>query len=355
MVTLGNKTLCSGCFSPVKKEPCKKCGFSEESYTPDNVALPCGSVLMGSFLIGGVIGKGGFGITYRAYDVKYGRVIAIKEYFPIELAVREQGGTALAVRDRKSAEMFRHGAEKFYNEASFVAKFSGNPNIVKVYQFFYENNTAYFTMEYLDGMTLKDYVTRCGCVNPGQAVNIADKIAYALCEAHRSSVLHRDVSPDNIMLCRDGNVKLLDFGAARQVFPEGSQLLSVILKPGFAPLEQYMRNGKQGEWTDVYSLAASVFYGLTGQIPEDPQSRFEEDSRMDSGLSGIQPDLRNVICYGMKIRYAERYQTTEEFRAALANVPIRRQEVRLPRVIPEATEAEKQNPVKKLLARLFGG
>lgn len=355
MVTIGNKLLCSGCFSPIKKEPCKKCGFSEESYKPDNIVLPCGTILMGNFLIGGVIGKGGFGITYRAYDFKYGRVIAIKEYFPIEFAIRANDGTGITVRDRKSAEMFKHGAEKFYNEASFVSQFSDNPNIVKVYQFFYENNTAYFTMEYLIGMTLKDYVSRCGTISAGQAVNIADKIANALCEAHRHNVLHRDVSPDNIMLCSDGSVKLLDFGAARQVYPEGSQLLSVILKPGFAPLEQYMRNGRQGEWTDIYSLGASVFYGLTKQIPEDPQSRFEEDSGMDNSKYNIQPDLWNVIYNAMQIRYADRYQTTAEFREALANIPIRRQTVKIPMIIPEATEAEKHNPIKQLLAKLFGG
>ncbi|MCM1578463.1 MAG: serine/threonine protein kinase [Ruminococcus sp.] len=354
MVTLGNKLLCSGCFSRIKKEPCKICGFSEESYTPDNIALPCGSILMGNFIIGSVIGKGGFGITYRAYDVQTEAVIAVKEYFPIELAVREKDGTGLMVRDKKSAEMFKHGAQKFYNEASFVSGFSGNPNIVRVYQFFYENNTAYFTMEYLSGMTLKDYVTNCGAVTAGQAVNIADKVANALCEAHKSNVLHRDVSPDNIMLCRDGSVKLLDFGAARQVFPEGSQLLSVILKPGFAPLEQYMRSGRQGEWTDIYSLGASIFYGLTKKIPEDPQSRFEEDSAMDNAVYNIQPDLWNVIVNAMQIRFADRYRTTAEFREALANIPIKRQEVKLPKTAVQG-EAVKESAVKKLLAKLFGG
>lgn len=355
MVTIGNKTLCSGCFSPIKKEPCKKCGFSEESCPPDGIALPCGTILMGNFIVGRVLGKGGFGITYLAYDVKYGKIIAVKEYFPIEFAVREPNGTGITVRDRKSAEMFRHGAEKFYNEASFVSRFSGNPNIVKVYQFFYENNTAYFTMEYLTGMTLKDYVIRCGTVAAGQAVNIADKVADALCTVHSENILHRDVSPDNIMLCRDGSVKLLDFGAARQVFPEGSQLLSVILKPGFAPLEQYMKKGKQGGWTDIYSLGASIYYALTKQIPEDPQNRFEDDSDMENNKYNIQSDLWAVIYKSMMIRYADRYQTAAEFIEALAGVPIRRQEVKIPKVIPEATEAEKQNPIKQLLAKLFGG
>lgn len=352
MVTIGNKKLCSGCFAALKKKPCKKCGFSEESYLPDNMVLPCGTILMGNFIIGNVIGKGGFGITYLAYDVKYGKVIAVKEYFPIELSLRESNGTGLMVRDKKSAEIFKHGAEKFYNEASFVAKFSGNPNIVQVYQFFYENNTAYFTMEYLSGMTLKDYVSRCGTITEGQAVNIADKVANALCEVHAGNILHRDVSPDNIMLCRDGSIKLLDFGAARQVFTEGSQLLTVILKPGFAPLEQYMKKGKQGEWTDIYSLGASIYYGMTKQIPENPQDRNLDDSDMENNKYRIQPDLWNVIYKAMMIRYADRYQTTAEFREALANVPIRRQEIKIPKEPPRSTEEE--SPIKKLLAKLFG-
>lgn len=355
MVTIGNKTLCSGCFSALKKEPCKKCGFSAESCPPDGITLPCGTILMGNFIIGRVLGKGGFGITYIAYDVKYDKIIAVKEYFPIELSLREHDGTGLMVRDKKSAELFKHGAEKFYNEASFISKFSGNPNIVRVYQFFYENNTAYFTMEYLTGMTLKDYVNRCGTITAEQAVNIAEKIANALREVHSENVLHRDVSPDNIMLCRDGSVKLIDFGAARQVFPEGSQLLSVILKPGFAPLEQYMKKGKQGEWTDIYSLAASIYYALTKQIPENPQNRFEDDSDMETNKYNIQPDLWNVIYKAMMIRYADRYQSTSEFIEALSSVKIKRREVKIPKVIPEATEAEKQSPIKQLLAKLFGG
>ena len=354
MVTLGNKMLCSSCFSPIKKEPCKKCGFSEESYQAENMVLPCGSILMGNFVIGKVLGKGGFGITYLAYDVKYQKVIAIKEYFPIELAVRGADG-GLMVRDRKSAELFKTGVAKFYNEASFIAKFSDNPNIVKVYQFFYENNTAYFTMEYLTGMTLKDYVGFCGPLTVGQAVSVAEKAASALKDIHRENVLHRDVSPDNIMLCSDGSVKLLDFGSARQVFPEGSQLLSVILKPGFAPIEQYMRKGKQGEWTDIYSLAATIYYGLTRQIPEDPQSRIEDDSDMENNKYNIQPDLWNIIHKAMSVRYSDRYLTTAELCEALAGLRIKRQNVKIPQKLPQMQSADQDSPLKKLLAKLFGG
>ena len=354
MVTLGNKLLCSGCFSPIKKEPCKRCGFYEPNYVPDNMVLPVGTILMGNFLIGKVLGKGGFGITYLAYDVKFDKIIAIKEYFPIELAMRAAGETGLTVRDRQSAELFKKGVTKFYNEASFVAKFAKNPNVVKVYQFFYENNTAYFTMEFLTGMTLKDYVMKCGTINAEQALYIADRIAYAFQDLHGDNVLHRDVSPDNIMLCTDGSVKLLDFGSARQVFPEGSQLLSVILKPGFAPIEQYMRKGKQGPWTDIYSLGASLYYGLTRQIPENPQNRIEDDSDMENNIYNIRPELWQLIYKSMMVKYTDRYSSTEEFCQALASIPLKRHGIKLPSKLP-ATGGDEDNPIKRLLAKLFGG
>lgn len=353
MFTIGNRQLCSSCFSAIKKEPCRKCGYCSDSYVPDNMVLPVGSILMGNFLIGRVLGKGGFGITYQAYDVKYDYHIAIKEYFPIELALRAAGETGLVARDKKSSELFKKGVEKFYNEAGFVSAFNDNPNVVSVYQLFYENNTAYFTMEYLSGITLKDYVLNVGVITPEQAVYIADNIANALVDVHSKSVLHRDVSPDNIMLCRDGSVRLLDFGAARQVFPEGSQLLSVILKPGFAPLEQYMRKGKQGEWTDVYSLGASLYYALTTHIPDDPQNRFEDDSDFERFMYNVPLELKYVIKRAMQVKYTDRYQSSREFADALAAVPIRRRSVRVPTEL--SPKADSDNPIKKLIAKLFGG
>lgn len=309
---------------------------------------------MGNFLIGKVLGKGGFGITYLAYDVKFDKMIAIKEYFPIELAIRVKGETGLAVRDKEAAQLFKKGVTRFYNEASFVAKFAHNQNVVKVYQFFYENNTAYFTMEFLTGVTMKDYVSRCGTLTAGQALYVADMISYAFRDLHRENVLHRDVSPDNIMLCSDGGVKLLDFGSARQVYTEGSQLLSVILKPGFAPIEQYMRSGKQGEWTDIYSLGASLYYSLTKQIPENPQNRLEDDSDMENNKYNIRPELWALIYKAMMVKYTERFSSTEEFCQALAAVPIKRQGIRIPNKLP-AEGADEDNPVKKLIAKLFGG
>lgn len=221
--------------------------------------------------------KGGFGITYLAYDITTGKKAAIKEFYPYGLALRTAGNPTVAVTTSENASVFKSGAERFYEEAKLVSRFNGNPNIVAVHEFFYENDTVYFSMEYLSGHTLKQHIQEHGTLNPGQALFIAQNVSNALMAAHSASVLHRDISPDNIMLCSNGEVKLIDFGAARQVVAEHSQSFSVILKPGFAPLEQYKKKGNQGPWTDIYSLGSTLYYALTEDIPEDPMTRLDDE------------------------------------------------------------------------------
>ena len=322
MIKLGNKKLCESCFAETASEKCAFCGYDKHTAVADPTVLPCGSILMGRYIVGRVIGKGGFGITYLAYDSKMEKVIAIKEFYPFGLAIRTTGNPTVSVTNSEAASVFKNGAEKFYNEAKLVSKFNGNPNIVSVYEFFYENDTVYFTMEYLRGETLKSYVNNHGKLTPGQAVFVADAVSNALMAAHSSKVLHRDISPDNIMLCNDGTVKLLDFGAARQVMAEKSQSLSVILKPGFAPLEQYQKKGKQGPWTDIYSLGASLYYAMTLDTLEDPMTRMEEDSDFLSNFHNIDENLWSVIEKATMLRIADRYADIFEFRKGLESTQI---------------------------------
>ena len=286
MITLNNKKLCENCFSEISSEPCPHCGFEKSTHRQDPIALVPGSILNQRYMIGGVIGKGGFGITYLAYDIKLDARVAVKEYYPMGLALRNPGNTLVTVSSRETEKSFRTGAEKFYNEAKMVAKFNGNPNIVSVHDFFYENDTVYFIMGYLQGQTLKSYLNNKK-ITEGQAVNIFDQISNALLAAHGMNILHRDISPDNIMLCDDYSIRLLDFGAARQVVAEQSQSLSVILKQGFAPLEQYQQKGKQGPWTDIYALGATIYTSLTGEMLTDPMSRLEDDSEYAGNKFGI--------------------------------------------------------------------
>lgn len=247
MFQTDGKTLCEYCFSEIKKEPCPVCGYRKADFLRDPALLSPGSVLAGKYVIGAPLGKGGFGTTYLAYDLKRGACVAVKEYFPLGVAARTADQTTVASAREEDAPAFSVGMEKFFEEAKLVSRFNGNPNIVSVYEFFYENGTAYFSMEYLKGVELKKYLRLRGTrLTDGETLFLAEKLTDALLIAHSMNVLHRDISPDNIMLCDDGNVKLIDFGAARQVVAEQSKSLSVILKQGFAPLEQYQRHGKQG-------------------------------------------------------------------------------------------------------------
>ncbi len=316
MITVNNRNICENCFTETNISPCPRCGFDIYTYRQDPIALKLGSVLNQRYLIGGVIGKGGFGITYLAFDLKLDTKLAVKEYYPVGLALRSPGTTKVSVSNEKSEEPFRNGAEKFYNEAKMVARFNGNPNIVSVHDFFYENDTVYFTMGYLEGETLKSYLQH-GKVTEGQALKIMQDISNALLVAHSANILHRDISPDNIMICEDGSIKLLDFGAARQVMAERSQSLSVILKQGFAPLEQYQKKGRQGPWTDIYALGATIYNALTGELIDDPMTRFDNDTVLMDNDHGISPEFWNVLKKCLMLRIEERYQDVPKLKKDL--------------------------------------
>ncbi len=318
MIQINNKQICESCFAEITAEPCSSCGFNKSTYVNDPSVLPCGSILMGRYIVGKMLGKGGFGITYLAYDIKTDKTVAVKEFYPNGLAHRASGNPTVTVSTSEDASVFQNGAEKFYSEAKLVAKFNGNPGIVSVYEFFYENDTVYFSMEYLHGKTLKKYIDENGVITEAQAVSIADSVSSALLAAHSANVMHRDISPDNIMLCDDGTVKIIDFGAARQLVSQGSQNLSVILKQGFAPIEQYQKKGKQGPWTDIYSLGATLYYALTLDTIDDPMSRMESDEEYQSNKHGISEPLWEIIRTSTMLKAADRYQDIFLFRNALS-------------------------------------
>lgn len=331
MIEINGKRFCENCFEEASGAVCKACGFNSEDNAPDPSMLAPGSVLQNRYVVGRVIGKGGFGITYLAFDALVGRKIALKEYFPYGVAQRTATSAEVAVTSAESAEAFKLGAEKFYNEARLVAKFNGNPNIVGVYDCFYENGTVYIAMEYLRGQTLKEYIRDNGLLKTPQALFIAKTICGALVVAHSAAVLHRDISPDNIIICDNGDIKLIDFGAARQVVAEHSQSFSVIIKPGFAPPEQYRKKGNQGPWTDVYSLGTTLYFTLTGDIPEDPSARFDDDDTFKENQFDIDPALWEIITKATKLKADDRYADAYELKKALDLVSIQPE----PLIIPE--------------------
>lgn len=335
MVEINGKHFCENCFEETTSSVCAHCGYDPSAAVNDPTMLAPGSILLGKYIVGKVIGKGGFGVTYLAYDASAGRKAAIKEFFPYGVALRAAGTSTVTVSSMDNANAFKLGAEKFYDEAKLVSRFNGNPNIVGVYEFFYENDTVYFAMEYLQGHTLKEHINTNGTISVPQALFIAQNVANALMAAHSSSVLHRDISPDNIILCDNGDVKLIDFGAARQVVAEHSQSFSVILKPGFAPLEQYQKKGKQGPWTDIYSLGATLYFALTGDIPEDPMTRLDDDTEFSSNRFGINSEMWDIIYKAAMLRTEDRYSDIFEMKNALGKVSFQPEPITVPKINAE--------------------
>lgn len=322
--------LCKNCFSHIGKraDKCPVCGYVKGSGSEPSV-LPRGARLAGRYILGGSIGRGGFGITYLAYDTKDEKTVAVKEYFPSMLA-RRGSGRHVIPNSEKNAEQFNIGAEKFFDEAELVRRFNGNPNIVSIYECFYENNTAYYVMEYLDGITLENYVKKYGTLNSAQTLYIADKITMALVVLHSGEVLHRDISPDNVMLCKDGNVKLIDFGAARQFLTEDSFGYTVIMKTGFSPMEQYSQSSSPDIRSDIYSLGTLLYYALTGNVPESPYKRLEDDSAFCKNTANAHGGLQSVIGKAAAVLPSERYKSAEEFRSALSKLDINAAAVAVP-------------------------
>lgn len=339
MIEINGRKLCENCFEPITGTVCKSCGFNPEDNAPDPSLLAPGTVLINRYVIGRTIGKGGFGVTYLAYDALIGKRIAIKEYFPYGPAQRVTGSAEMSVTSADSEETFRQGAEKFYNEAKLVSRFNGNPNIVGVYDCFYENSTVYMAMEYLEGCTLKDYIREHGVLSAPKALFAAKSIAGALIVTHSANVLHRDITPDNVILCKNGDIKLIDFGAARQVVTELSQTLTAILKPGFAPPKQYNKKGNQGPWTDIYAVGTTLYFMLTADIPDDPSARFDEDDTFKENTYDIDPALWEIIAKATKLKMNERYADAYELKKALDAIDIKPE----PIIVPEASTLGEQN------------
>lgn len=286
---------------------------------------------MNTYLIGTAIGQGGFGITYIARDLSLNKKVAVKEYFPSKYAMRTGPQAAQVSVDISHTNSYIHGRENFVKEARSLARFSDEPNIVHVKEVFYANNTAYIIMEFLEGITLKDYIAGSGPLSYTSAVNLIEPVLNALSQIHAAGYIHRDVSPDNIMLLANGNVKLLDFGAAKEYLTKGpsgttastgNPVYTVVLKYGFAPIEQYKSNGVQGPWTDIYAIAATIYYMITGKKPINAIDRLSGDLlELPCNMgSQITPDQQMVLMKGMAVLPQARYQTAAEFLYALKGV-----------------------------------
>jgi predicted Ser/Thr protein kinase len=310
---------CNNCFEEYSEEYglCPHCGYAEGSAAAEIFYLYPGSLLGGRYTVGQVLGFGGFGITYKAWDSKLRSVVAVKEYYPSGVANRTPGAKNVILFAQNRVKEYNHGLTRFLDEARNMAKFSSYRNIVNIYEYFEENNTAYLVMEYLDGVTLGDFL-KDNVLETDDCIDIILQVSAALKAIHGQGVLHRDVSPDNIFICTSGAVKLIDFGAARFAADE-DRLLTIILKPGFAPPEQYERVNVQGPWTDIYALGATLYYMATGMKPEESTNRKIQDNLPPPHVinANIPVNVSNTIMKALAIDRHMRFESVEDFEKGL--------------------------------------
>jgi serine/threonine protein kinase len=282
--------------------------------------LPKGTRLA-DFEIIGVIGEGGFGIVYFAFDRSLRRMVAIKEYMPGALAGRGPD-KKVVVRSQRHQETFSIGLKSFIKEARLLAQFD-HPALIKVYRFWEQNNTAYMAMRYYEGRTLKSVVQNSPAqITEAWLKSMLKPMLEALDAMYRVQILHRDISPDNIMIQKSGEAVLLDFGAARQIIGDMTHSLTVILKPGYAPIEQYADDAqmKQGPWTDIYSLSAVIYFAIVKSAPPTSVARMLKDpivALQDGQHSGFSKEFLAAIDKGLAVKPDERPQSIEEFRKLL--------------------------------------
>ncbi len=309
--------LCLSCFRNTGGlNPCPHCGADASRIHGDPSHLRPGTVLNRSYLIGRALGQGGFGITYLALDLNARRTVAVKEYYPRGRVTRERGLYVMPA-DANASALLKKGVNLFFKEALILGNFSAHQNIVNVLHFFKENNTAYIVMEYINGKSLKDYLqARGGAISFIEAQQILCPIMSALDELHHAGLLHRDIAPDNIYLTVDGHAKLLDFGAARFSFGEETQNIDAVIKPGYAPLEQYSGSGiEQGSWTDVYAMGATFYRALTGKLPTSASDRAAGRELPTIRQLGVQiPETAEAaILRAMNLKPTERYISIRDF------------------------------------------
>lgn len=307
---------CLGCMETYSDELniCPHCGYVENSMPEEAIHMIPGTILHGQYIVGKVVGYGGFGVTYIAWDSVLEKRVAIKEYLPSEFSTRMPGKPQLTVFNGDKAQQFNDGLKKFLDEARRLAKFQDEQGIVKIYDCFEENGTAYIIMEYLEGVTLGEFLKENGTLPEKVAIQMMMPIMKSLKTVHQAGIIHRDIAPDNIMISTDSQIKLIDFGAARYATTSHSRSLTVIIKPGYSPEEQYRSRGDQGPHTDVYAVGAVLYKMITGKTPPDAMERraYFENGKKDmleppsKYCKTISKNVENAILNAMNVRIEDR-------------------------------------------------
>lgn len=304
---------CPVCMQLAEGDYCSACG-SDLHIKAAPTQLPAGTILeagINRYQIGTALGQGGFGITYIAMDLRSHQRVAVKEYFPGRCGQRSSDQITVIPKHGQE-DMFQGGRRSFLKEAQMLASLEKMPGIVEIYNYFETNGTAYLVMEYLNGKTLKKMVSSQETIPAAEFLPKLPPLINSLAKIHAQNVIHRDISPDNIMWMPDGSLKLLDFGCARSM--EDGRAMTVMYKPGFAPVEQYLSKG-QGTWTDVYALCATIYYCITGKMPQASVDRLDNDQLLPPSALGVQlpADLESALMWGLTVQPKERPVNMEAF------------------------------------------
>jgi hypothetical protein len=313
---------CMACLQPRGGAAvCPACGFDESKAEHSPRHLPLRTVLAGRYLIGRVLGEGGFGITYAAWDLTLANRRAIKEYFPDDAAHRADG-VSVAARSRSTRALYDEGLERFLTEARTLEKFQDEPGIVQVRDFFPANGTGYLVMGFLEGRTVKALLEEHGGrFDYAVALPLLLPVMDALQKVHDSGLLHRDISPDNLMITLNRQVRLLDFGAAKSLVSDRSRSTGSVFKKGYTPYEQYLEDARLGPPTDVYALAATLWRMLTGRVPPGALERRQADTLEPPSALGVAmpPAAEQALMRALAIEPQHRPATVREFRQALVD------------------------------------
>lgn len=301
---------------------CPFCNFNISGYEEKTFALKLFTILNNRYLIGRVLGVGGFGITYIGWDIHYNTYVAIKEYFPEGVVSRDTmlnpNETIVVSHDRRRTD-FEKGLKRYLEEAENLSKFSHLPGIVNIKEFFYANDTGYIVMDYIDGIDLKNFMKQNGYFNEHQVLFLMKPVLDSLSIIHNAGLVHRDISPDNIMIDSHGKITLIDFGSVRNQSVQTEKTYTVTLKHGYAPPEQYYSKGFQGPWTDIYSICATMYKMLTGKVPTNGLERIEGAPYISISEYGV-PISRStelIIQKGLSVRHQDRYQNIKDLINAL--------------------------------------
>ncbi|MCX4312652.1 MAG: protein kinase [Clostridia bacterium] len=365
-----NKNICLYCFGDLDaNRVCMNCHHKSDDTPSPPHHLPQRTVLgtQNRYLVGKALGEGGFGITYLAWDLQQGIKVAVKEYFPSGYVNRVPGSNQVIINSKQNQAASNRGLKRFVEEARALAKIKNLAGVVNVRDFFSANGTAYIVMEFLDGVSLKKYLQRKGGkLGVDEILTIMRPVMESLTQVHKIGLIHRDISPDNILITKFNEIKLIDFGAAKYSNPDGKSL-SIVLKQGFAPPEQYDTHGEQGPWTDVYALGVTIYFAITGTLP--PESirvmMGKESIRRPSELGiAIEPGVENALMKCLAVDKKKRYQDVQSMMNGLYNpraprkavtalspapAPVTAKKTVISRTaaLPPTTPAQKKQPIQQ--------